>query len=299
MSNASDFIIENGVLKKYVGLGGDVVIPEGVSSVGKKAFFKCNELLHITIPEGVAIIEASAFEECRSLVTTILPETLTGIGTSAFKRCSALVSVSIPNPECSIGDSAFRACRSLKDIVLPKGLKKIGKATFLGCDALGELTIPETVKTISDYAFADTDVSGQILPRQCACPLLTILGVTKMSDLVFGSSIKRSEQNAPPIWFANMPLADVPKPYKKAAAEGFMITWHKKSELVENQKDAYIKHLKSQRKKYYDRLIKEEELLYLFLRESILSKEDITALIDLGSAGISTEIKAMLLEYSK
>ena len=39
MSNASDFIIENGVLKKYVGPGGDVVIPEGVSSVGKKAFF--------------------------------------------------------------------------------------------------------------------------------------------------------------------------------------------------------------------------------------------------------------------
>ena len=29
MSNASDFIIENGVLKKYVGPGGDVVIPEG------------------------------------------------------------------------------------------------------------------------------------------------------------------------------------------------------------------------------------------------------------------------------
>jgi hypothetical protein len=29
MSNASDFVIENGVLKNYVGPGGDVVIPEG------------------------------------------------------------------------------------------------------------------------------------------------------------------------------------------------------------------------------------------------------------------------------
>ena len=29
MSSASDFVIENGVLKKYVGPGGDVVIPEG------------------------------------------------------------------------------------------------------------------------------------------------------------------------------------------------------------------------------------------------------------------------------
>ena len=30
MSNASDFVIENGVLKRYVGRGGDVVIPDGV-----------------------------------------------------------------------------------------------------------------------------------------------------------------------------------------------------------------------------------------------------------------------------
>ena len=30
ISNASDFVIENGVLKRYVGRGGDVVIPDGV-----------------------------------------------------------------------------------------------------------------------------------------------------------------------------------------------------------------------------------------------------------------------------
>ena len=30
MSNASDFVIENGVLKRYAGKGGDVVVPDGV-----------------------------------------------------------------------------------------------------------------------------------------------------------------------------------------------------------------------------------------------------------------------------
>ena len=30
MSDSKDFIIENGVLKEYVGSGGDVVIPDGV-----------------------------------------------------------------------------------------------------------------------------------------------------------------------------------------------------------------------------------------------------------------------------
>lgn len=33
MSSASDFVIEDGVLKKYCGPGGDVVVPEGVASV--------------------------------------------------------------------------------------------------------------------------------------------------------------------------------------------------------------------------------------------------------------------------
>ena len=38
MSNASDFVIENGVLKKYKGPGGNVVIPEGVTSIERGVF---------------------------------------------------------------------------------------------------------------------------------------------------------------------------------------------------------------------------------------------------------------------
>lgn len=34
MHNASDFVIENGVLKKYISPGGDVVRPERVTCIG-------------------------------------------------------------------------------------------------------------------------------------------------------------------------------------------------------------------------------------------------------------------------
>ena len=44
MSNASDFIIENGVLTKYVGPGGDVVIPDGVVEIGASAFSPARKL---------------------------------------------------------------------------------------------------------------------------------------------------------------------------------------------------------------------------------------------------------------
>ena len=37
MSNKRDFVIENGVLKKYTGNDGDVVIPDSVTSIGDQA----------------------------------------------------------------------------------------------------------------------------------------------------------------------------------------------------------------------------------------------------------------------
>ena len=48
-----DFIIEKGVLVKYTGEGEDVIIPDGVTAIGDKAFCGCNALTNVTIPESV------------------------------------------------------------------------------------------------------------------------------------------------------------------------------------------------------------------------------------------------------
>ena len=51
MSQTSDFIIENGVLTKYKGSGGDVVIPDGVIVIGSWAFSGRKDILSVQIPD--------------------------------------------------------------------------------------------------------------------------------------------------------------------------------------------------------------------------------------------------------
>lgn len=61
MSNANVFIIENGVLTKYVGPGGDVVIPEGVTTITENALWVVGKAIHgIVIPESVVTLENHA-----------------------------------------------------------------------------------------------------------------------------------------------------------------------------------------------------------------------------------------------
>ena len=64
-----------------------IIIPESVTSISKKAFFKCSSLTSITIPDGVTSIGTSAFRYCSSLTSIIIPHTVIDIGNNAFYNC--------------------------------------------------------------------------------------------------------------------------------------------------------------------------------------------------------------------
>ncbi len=68
----------------------------------------------VVIDQGVTSIGDRAFEDCYSLTSVIIPDNVTSIGESAFVYCSGLTRVTIPDSVTSIGESAFEFCEGLE-----------------------------------------------------------------------------------------------------------------------------------------------------------------------------------------
>ena len=143
-NDSADFEIEDGVLVKYKGAGGDVVIPGGVTSIGKSAFFGCQSLTKVIIPTGVTSIGNCAFQCCPNLATVSIPNTVVELRVAAFSR-TGLTSVTVPGSVKSIGWEAFRNCNELTEVTLEDGVTQIGDWAFMDCSKLQTLTIPASV----------------------------------------------------------------------------------------------------------------------------------------------------------
>lgn len=143
-----------------------VVIPDSVTEIGESAFFGCASLTSVELPASLQTIEAGLFSDCSALETVIIPDSVTSIGGSAFQNCVALKDIVLPSGVTGIGGSAFRNCVNLESIVIPAGVKEIAARTFRGCVSLDSITIPEAVIRIEQYAFYGcTGLTGIKLPE--------------------------------------------------------------------------------------------------------------------------------------
>lgn len=92
-----DFTIQDGVLLSYNGAGGDITIPDGVTSIGARVFYQNTSIKSVTVPDSLTIIESSAFEGCTNLKqVSPLPLHFKRIGENAFKGCTSLTTFDLP-----------------------------------------------------------------------------------------------------------------------------------------------------------------------------------------------------------
>ncbi|MCI8910602.1 MAG: leucine-rich repeat protein [Oscillibacter sp.] len=161
------FIVDaEGVLTKYSGSGGHIVLPAGVKKVGYGAFDRCSTLSSVVIPEGVTYIGTNAFRNCVGLTKVSFPSTLEEIDSGAFGGCISLTALDLPDSVTSLGEqgSNFFGCTNLKQVTVGRGLTKLPYAAFGKCTSLLSAVVPGNVTTFS-WSFLD-------------CPNLTIHGVS-------------------------------------------------------------------------------------------------------------------------
>ncbi len=88
---------------------GDVIIPEGTTSIGESGFSLCYSLTSITFPSSLQSIGKGGFFSCDSLTSITFPSSLRSIGDLAFSFCSSLNEIVWNNLKIipSIGNKSF------------------------------------------------------------------------------------------------------------------------------------------------------------------------------------------------
>ena len=168
-----------------------VVIKDGVTSIGCRAFSGCSGLTSVSIPNSVTSIGLSAFYGCSGLTSVTIPNSVTRIGDCAFEDCSGLTSVTIPNSVTSIESSAFKGCSGLTSVTIPNSVTSIGYSAFQDCSGLTSITIPNAVTSIEDEAFAGcSDLTSVTIPNAVtSIGEEAFYGCSGLTSLTIGNSV--------------------------------------------------------------------------------------------------------------
>ena len=131
-----------------------VVIEDGVTSIGERAFRNLTKVTTVSFGSDVTTIGKSAFELCNGLTSVTIPASVTNIDNYAFNACENLETVSFGNGVTRIGNYAFQDCKNLTTISFGSGLKTILLGTFQGCTSLSSVNLPASLTNIGSDAFA-------------------------------------------------------------------------------------------------------------------------------------------------
>jgi len=168
----------------------ELVLPEGVKYIARRAFYKCNVML-LKVPTTLLTMGEGAFEKCVliSRISNMENSQLVRIGRNCFAGCQSLQSITLPASLISVESDAFNHCDSLSefivvdgnkefsvndgilltadgkgllsypsgrkrsDVQLPEGIERIETGSFASNANIISLTMPESVKYINVGAF--------------------------------------------------------------------------------------------------------------------------------------------------
>ena len=214
----------------------EVIIEEGVETIGYGAFSYCSFLKRVILPKSLKNIYAHAFEYCASLEEIVIPEGVDALYFATFRGCCSLCHVELPSSLEHIYASVFDDCGNLTDVQIPEGTEVYDNA-LPGEDAAKEkpiiLQVPQSY-SIGYGAYQDReDIIVAIIPE----------GVKKIGQRAFSScrflrkvvlpdSVEEIEDGA---FFPcrNLHEINIPKNLKSIGREAFYDVKVRKMDLPE------------------------------------------------------------------
>ena len=149
----------------------DLIIPEGIETIGDNAFYYCSGLNSITIPSGLKKIGNGAFTLCeieKVVVSDLASYCGITFGCKLGSRLysdenTEIIDLIIPEGVTSISGDAFDGFYNLKSVSIPRSLTSIGMRAFSGCEGLTKVIVPD----IAAWCSISFDGSGSN-PLCCA-----------------------------------------------------------------------------------------------------------------------------------
>ena len=291
----SDFIIEDGVLTKYVGPGGNVVLPKQIRKIGMFAFQDCVGLESVEIPQRVESIGLQAFYRCSNLKSVSIPDGVAEIESVAFGKCGSLTEIQLPPGIKEIRAGLFDGCSSLKRVTVPAGVTSIQKYAFRNCGALAELIIPDSVAEIEtgclkgcrDLRIVITGQAKQIAsPRKKLCVIQIERWTPAITKLTQSCRVER---------IITDDLAQIPTKYWLGIAldmidrENFPPDSALGTEILDVLKKNYKKLLPDVRN--------HPQLFHLMCEQKMIRPTDVDFLLEEAEKHGDTASKMMLLQY--
>lgn len=189
-----------------------VVLGDGVTSIGARAFSGCSSLESFTFGKGVKSVGASAFSNYYPVENVYYTGSIAdwcdidfvdNLSTPMYNNTPVnfyiggelVTNIVIPNSVTAIKNYTFCGVQSLKSITLHKDITSIGNFAFLECTSLESILIPDKVTTIGNMAFAYCSALKKVTIGKAVTEIAqnSFKGVATVDELTVGNSVDSIE----------------------------------------------------------------------------------------------------------
>lgn len=152
-----------------------VDIPDGVITIGERAFSGNTHLQQVTLPASVNTINDYAFSNT-ALQAINIPQTVTTIGKGICYGCTDMTTATLSDAITTIPEAAFFGCTALEQVTLPANLEAFDYGCFSYCSSLKHIQLPSSLQDMGMGAFYMSGLEEVELPEG-----LTATGSTAFS----------------------------------------------------------------------------------------------------------------------